>query len=351
MGSVTPLLALAEELKSRGEHEFLWLGTKTGPERALIAEWNIPLKPIFAGKLRRYFSLYNFLDPLKIFAGFCQALWILKKFKPDTIVAAGGFVAVPVVLAGAILKIPILVHQQDLEWGLANKIMRLFACWITINFEPTLKTLPRRFRRKARLVGNPVRFQIRELSASARDHSLLFQKFYLEPDLPVVLALGGGTGALRLNEIITEAMPYLYHFCQVLHLTGKEKKVKVPEGEWGARYHWQEFLTKEMTDTYNVADLVVTRAGIGTLSELAILGKPAIIVPMPKSHQEDNARYFSENKAAIVVDQEELTPYLLSEKIRELLLNSGEREILSANIKKFANPEAAQDISDLILKI
>lgn len=348
MGSVTPLLALVDELRQQGGHEFLWLGTRGGNERVLVEEWGVRFRPIFSGKLRRYFSWQNFTDIFRLGFGFLQAVFILREFKADRVLTAGGFVAVPVVLAARFLKIPVLIHQQDLKWGLANKLMRPLATWITVNYPPTLEELPERFKKRGHLVGNPVRHQISEIVKKLGDRELLFKKFNLEPNLLVLLVLGGGTGALRLNEIIAEAIPQLSKFCQVLHLTGKDKKVKVPSGEWESRYHWQEFLIKEMPDVYQVADLVISRAGTGTLTELSALGKPTIIVPMPQSHQEDNAKYFGDAKAAVVLDQTTLLPQTLVDIVRGLLASQEKREFLSVNIKKLVNPEAAKEIIRLI---
>jgi UDP-N-acetylglucosamine--N-acetylmuramyl-(pentapeptide) pyrophosphoryl-undecaprenol N-acetylglucosamine transferase len=348
LGSVTPLLAVVEELRQKGENQFLWIGTRKGPERLLVEKWGLSFSSIYAGKLRRYFSFKNFIDIFLVLLGFLQAIYFLKKFKPDRVLTAGSFVAVPVVWAARIFKIPILVHQQDLQWGLANKLMRPLATWITVNFDYILQRLPRRYRRRAYLIGNPVRQQIKQVLEEKKDQELLYKKFNLLEGIPVVLVLGGGTGALRLNELVAEAMPELYRFCQVIHLTGKDKRVKIPEGEWERYYHWQELLIEEMADVYRVAEIVVSRAGIGTLSELSILGKPTIIIPLPQSHQEINAQFFGENQAAIVLKQEELTPHLLAQAIRELLFDKNKQITLSIQIKKLANPEAAKEIVELI---
>ncbi|MDP3244541.1 MAG: UDP-N-acetylglucosamine--N-acetylmuramyl-(pentapeptide) pyrophosphoryl-undecaprenol N-acetylglucosamine transferase [bacterium] len=349
-GSVTALLALVDELRqANGNEEFLWVGTKGGSERLLVENWQVPFRSIFSGKLRRYFSWWNFIDPLFILIGFFQSIFILKKFKPDRVLTAGSFVAVPVVLASRLLKIPVLVHQQDLSWGLANRIMRPFAAWLTVNLEPSFKNLSRCLRKKAHLTGNPTRQQIKALLDNSKDRELILKKFSLESGVPVVLVLGGGTGAMRLNEIVAEAMPRLYAFCQVLHLTGKEKKINPPVGEWNSRYHWQESVF-DMSDAYNVADLVISRAGLGTLTELAVLGKVSLIVPIPGTHQEENAKYFVDRKAVIVLNQNELTTDLLSQTVKNALFNQEDREVLAANIGKIANLEAGKEIVDLIKK-
>ncbi|MEK7606691.1 MAG: UDP-N-acetylglucosamine--N-acetylmuramyl-(pentapeptide) pyrophosphoryl-undecaprenol N-acetylglucosamine transferase [Patescibacteria group bacterium] len=349
LGSVTPLLALAEEIKKQGRHEFLWLGTATGPEHLLVEEWGIRFRAIQSGKLRRYFSRRNFFDPLRIVIGFFQSMVLLARFRAGVVLTAGSFAAVPVVFAAAVLRIPILVHQQDLRWGLANKLMRPFARWVTVNFEENLAQMPVRLRGRAHVVGNPVREAIRSVAENGGDRALKYAKFNLDPAMPVFLALGGGTGAVALNEIVAAAVPGLASFCQIVHLTGKEKRVKPPEGEWSRVYHWQEFLTKEMPDVYSLADVVLTRAGLGTLSELAFLGKAAIIVPMPGTHQEENARHFGEKGGAMVIDQGKLTPEILTKVVRELIMSEGARERLSAKMHKLANPNAAEEMANLVL--
>src|SRR3989344_4178287 len=134
-GSVSPLLAIAEYIKTKQSNtEFLWLATKQGPEGHLVGKYNIPKRKIYSGKLRRYFSLKNFSDPFLIVAGFFQALAVIFKFKPQVIVAAGSFVAVPVVWAGWVLTVPAIIHQQDVKLGLANKLMAPFARAITVTF-------------------------------------------------------------------------------------------------------------------------------------------------------------------------------------------------------------------------
>lgn len=349
LGSVTPLLAAAEEFKKRGPHEFLWLGTSTGPERFLVEEWGICFRAIRSGKWRRYFSWRNLFDPFQIFFGCAQALWRIIRFHPDAVMTAGSFAAVPVAFAAALLRVPLFVHQQDLRWGIANRLMRPFARRITVNFDENFAALPPALRERAQIIGNPVREAIRNLASSPEDRPLKFSKFNLDSARPVLVALGGGTGAAALNDIVAQAVPALAEVCQILHLTGKEKRVKVPSGDWERSYHWQAFLTKEMADVFAVADLVITRAGLGTLTELAAIGKPIIIVPMPDTHQEENARYFADKGAAVLLDQKTLTPELLARVVREILASSEARKRLSEKIRALANPKAAEEMADVVI--
>lgn len=338
IGSVSPLIAIFEEIKKQQpKDEFLWLATRNGPELKLILGYQIPVKVIFAGKFRRYFSFKNFLDPFLVILGFFQAFFIILKFKPDAILSAGGFVSVPVVWAGWLLRKPALIHQQDVGMGLANKLMAPFAKIITVTFPRSLTDFPAE---KTVLTGNPVRPDI--LTGSKEEG---YKNFNLSPELPTILVIGGGTGAQRLNNIVIEALPELSSFCQMIHLTGGkiEKIVEHP------RYHGYDFLTEQLKDAYAVADLVISRAGMSVLTELAVLGKPAIIIPIPASHQEQNAIEFFKNNAALLVEEKNLTPAGFLEAIKELLADKVQLENLSRNIKKIMPADAAQKIVKMIL--
>src|SRR3989339_1004187 len=211
MGSVSPLLAIAEELKEKdASNEFLWLGTKNGPEKKFVKEAEILFRAIPSGKFRRYFSGWNFIDPFLIIAGFFSSLWIIFKFKPKIILSAGGFVGVPVIWAGWFLRVPSLIHQQDLRPGLANKLTAPFAKIITVAFSESLKYFT-----GATIVGNPFR-----KSLLMGDRARAKEIFKLHDDLPVLLILGGGTGALGLNKVAILAANELTNFCQVIHITG-----------------------------------------------------------------------------------------------------------------------------------
>jgi UDP-N-acetylglucosamine--N-acetylmuramyl-(pentapeptide) pyrophosphoryl-undecaprenol N-acetylglucosamine transferase len=343
-GSVAPLLAIVEKVKEGDlKTEFIFIGTKRGyPEREMIKNYGFKFFSVFSGKLRRYFSFKNFIDPALIIFGFFQSLFLFKKNKPDLIIGAGAYVSVPVILAGWFLKIPAIIHQQDIVPSLSNKILVPFVKKITVSFEKSLNDFPKN---KSVFIGNPVRGFILE-----GDRERAIKRFNLERSLPTLLVLGGGTGALFLNELIWQNIKKLTEFCQIIHLTGREKfkiknlKLKID------RYHPYEFLNEEIADAYAVADLVVSRAGMNVLSELAVLGKPTIIVPIPDSHQEANARYFQEKNAAVVLDQKGLTGEKISAEIKELINNSKKRKNLEENIKKIFPLDAAKKFAKEIME-
>ncbi|MBI5254250.1 UDP-N-acetylglucosamine--N-acetylmuramyl-(pentapeptide) pyrophosphoryl-undecaprenol N-acetylglucosamine transferase [Candidatus Falkowbacteria bacterium] len=338
MGSVSPLLAVAEQLKKEFLGcEMLWLGTKYGPEKLVVEKSNMLFRPICSGKLRRYFSLRNFVDPFKIFIGFCQAIGKIIKFKPDIILVAGSFVAVPVAAAGWLLRKKIVAHQQDILIGLANKLIFPMATRVTVSFEDLLKVCPMD---KGVFTGNP----IRSFLAKA-NKELAFEAFKLEKGLPVLLILGGGTGAQAINDFFVKISDRLTEFCQIIHICGAGKLV---ESTKNSRYHSTEFLTDQLADVYAAADLVITRAGLSTLTELAFLAKPTIIVPIPDSHQENNAAYFSKLNAAIYWKQKELDENEALAQIKSLLNNREELQRLSNNIKGFAVADAAERFVNVV---
>jgi len=340
-GSVTPLLAVANKIKEKQtKTEFLWIGTKHGPAGELVKANNIQFKAIFSGKLRRYFDWQNFTDPFLILIGFVQSLIIISRFKPAVIVSAGSFVSVPVIWAGWILRVPGLIHQMDLRPGLANKLMARFASRVTVTFEESVSDFQVS---QAVWTGNPIR---PEIFAGSKDGARKI--FNLEHYLPTVLVIGGGTGALRINEIIAQALPGLVKFCQIIHITGKDRRVTKAEP---ARYHCYEFLTADLKDALAAADLVVSRCGIGALTELSALNKPAILIPMPDSHQELNGQYFEEKKAGIVLDQKQLTPEHLVGYIKYLLTNRGVLNKLGQNIGKITKQNGAESIAREVLKL
>lgn len=340
MGSVSPLIAVYEKIKlSRPDAEFLFIGTKTGPEKVAVEGYKLPFKAVSSGRLRRYFTWQNFVDPFKIFWGFVQSFFIVLKFKPNCVMVAGGFVGVPVAWVSWMLGIPVLIHQQDIIPGLANKLMANIAKKITVSFEVSLKDF--QFS-KTVLTGNPVREEIFSCDVQkAREF------FNLKEDLPVLLVLGGGTGAQNINQLVEKSLAELLQFCQVIHITGKGKGINIEADN----YHQYEFLANEMPEALCAANLVVSRAGISTLSELVVLGKSTILIPIAQSHQVNNCQYFQKNNAVIALSEESLTPQLFTDAIKELLLDKPQRENLSRNIFKMMDKNGAQKVAELLLEI
>ena len=316
-GSAAPVIAVGEALR-RGwpKAEFLYVGTKSGPERFLVEDAGFPFVAIGAGRFRRYVTWRQAAEPVLAIAGLAQAGALVRAFRPDLAFGAGGFGTVAPLLVAAAARVPIAVHQQDVIPGLANRILAPFAALLTVALPETARA----FRRAATVVGNPVRRAILD-GDSARARA----GFRLDSEGPVVLVSGGGTGAARVNQVAFEAARELVADCSLVHLTGAGKRV---EGWSHARYHQREFLTREMADVLAVADVVVSRAGMSTLAEIGALRKAAILVPMPGSHQEANAASFGRRRAAVVLRQSALNSATLVSEVRALLGDPDRRRTL-----------------------
>lgn len=345
LGPVTPLLAIKEVVEEKYlATDFVWIGTKNGPEEELLQKQGLKFFAITSGKLRRYFSLFNIIDIFKIIIGFFQAFRILWKENPDMCISAGGFVSVPVHLAAWFLGIPTWIHSQDIVIGLSNKIMSPFARVITTSVEQNVRHFSRR---KTFWLGNPVR---EEILQGNKEQGL--KLFSLREDLPVVFATGGGTGSLRVNQMVVEATGHLSGFAQIIHLTGKERSQELAERAKKIFDYYQvhKFFTTEMKEAYAVSDIVVSRGGFGTLSEIAALGKVAIIIPKP-GHQVENVRFLEKNNAAILVNEITSDGLFLAKVIKQILGDSRKKEELAQNLQRLLPVAKKYDIIDLVEKL
>lgn len=331
-GSVTPLLALVSDFKNES-WEVAWIGTNNGIEKNLVINKKIPYYSIASGKFRRYFSIQNIIDPFFVLYAFFQSILLLSHLKPSLVMSAGGFVSVPVVWAAWCLRIPVIIHQQDIRPGLANRLMSACASIITVTFEKSLQD----YNSKAVWTGNPVRPEfINALSAQVDN----------KPALPMILILGGGTGSEAINKLVSSSLSVLTKHFVVIHSTGEEVSEKIQPI---INYQPHTFLeANAMAIAMKQSRLVITRAGLGTLTELAYLSKPAIIIPMPNSHQEDNAYYFQEKGAGIVLSQEACTPEIFIDTVITVVSDSAVLENLSESISTIIKPGAQEKILTLV---
>ncbi len=344
-GHIIPNIALIHELKAIYEKkineqlELLYIGSINGMEKKMIEELKVPFYGIHTGKLRRYFSLENFVDLFKIPVGFVQALIKLIKFKPRVVFCKGGYVCFPLVLAARVCGIPVILHESDVTPGLANRLSARFANTICISFEESRKLFPKK--KKIVLTGNPVR---RELMFGNKEDGLRFVDF--QEEKPIILFMGGSLGAEFINELVWENLDYLLMHYQVVHICGKGK-TKSPEELTKllnekrqknlARYRNFSFVQQELKDLYAVADLIVSRAGAITLSEIDFFAKPAILIPLPaggvsRGDQIENAKIFAKNHACAVMLQEEFSVENFLAEIKHLI-QSGHNPVRNSYLK------------------
>ena len=213
-GHVTPNIALLPRLKEL-QYDIHYIGSYNGIEKSLIEKQGVPYHGISSGKLRRYFSLQNFTDPFRVLKGFSEANKIIKDLKPDVIFSKGGFVSVPVVIAGKRNHVPVIIHESDMTPGLANKISIPSATKVCCNFPETLKALPED---KAVLTGSPIR---QELMTGDTEKARKFCGF--QEEKPVILIVGGSLGAAAVNQAVRKILPQLLEEFQIIHLCGKGK--------------------------------------------------------------------------------------------------------------------------------
>jgi len=302
-GPTLPLLALAEEIiQQKNDSIFLFLGSKGGPERQMVEQAGIAFEYIPSGKLRRYWSLRNFVDPIFILGGGIKGFVKLLSFRPQVIVSAGSFVSVPLAYMSWLLRIPHVILQMDVRPGLAHRLMAPVSRALATYFEKTANHFPKILLK--RNIGPVVRQGI--ITANA-DHAN--ERFGLDPEMPLILITGGGQGAAGLNNAV---MPLLKHWLinfQVVHLTGTEwgKNLEPEYSDFSHQhYHRLESVHQGMGDLLAKSEIVLTRAGMGIIGELAVLKKDSVLIPLPGTHQEENARLLQQNKAAVFVSQEHL---------------------------------------------
>ncbi|MBH41536.1 MAG: hypothetical protein CL685_02380 [Candidatus Magasanikbacteria bacterium] len=341
LGSVIPLLAIKEHIEQKYNNTtFFWCGTKRGIENDIVKKQHIPFFPLYCGKLRRYFSITTVLDGVGIIVGIAQSLYLLKKHAPDVCISAGGFVSFPLHVAAKILGIPTWVHQQDIHVGLANKLLAPFASCVTVSVSELQKKFPKK---EVCVLGNPVRKNI-----YTGDKNKAREIFRLQKNIPVVFVTGGGTGAIKLNEMIYDVLPQLIGKCQLVHLTGKNRGSKqvVNLKKQYSWYHPYEFLSENIHHLYAIADIVIFRGGFGTITELAALEKAAICIPKP-GHQEKNAAYFAEKKALITVS-ENTESQILVRHITNLLDSEKKRTSIGKALFQALSMTKKEDVESLL---
>lgn len=328
LGSVTPLLAVAE---NDGADDRLWIGTVSGPERQHVEKQKIPFVAIKAFRLRRFASIKTLLELPYLFTSYLKALSILKKFKPDVVLTAGSFTGVPVCLAARRLGIPYIVLQLDVTTGLANKLLFSRAARVIVphaTYKKKMRDL------QVEVCGIPVTETFTQKISKKK----------------TIVFLGGGTGSMWINNFVYRNLPVLLAEADVVHFQGSsERATHIPKAAKGytAVLHADR---EEMMRTLHRARIVISRAGMGTLAELSELKKATIIVPMPSSHQEKNAAFFSSHHAALLVHQSQGDDALLKE-IKNLLQNSELHQTLSDNIYSLLPHNASRCVQSIIRSV
>jgi UDP-N-acetylglucosamine--N-acetylmuramyl-(pentapeptide) pyrophosphoryl-undecaprenol N-acetylglucosamine transferase len=360
-GHIFPIIAIVQELKKiyRGDDlQLYFIGPKGEIPFSYLTEEGIKVKKILAGKFRRYFNPLSFLQNLidiffKIPVGIVQSFFYIFFLAPDLIFSKGGYGSLPVVLTGYLLGTPIIIHESDVVPGLVNRFLSKFAMEIFVSFPvEKIKYLPKE---KMIFVGNPIRLDI--LGIDKKDGSNFFS---IKSRKPVILILGGSQGSQRINEVVFDILNELLIDFEVIHQVGqnnfKEAEYFVEviiDKKLRENYHYYSFLDiKELSLALNLADLVISRAGSGSISEIAAVGKPSILVPLPESaqnHQLENAYLYAQRGACIVIEENNLTPHFLLEKLKYLFSHPSRLKEMAEKAQEFAKIRAGEIIAQYIV--
>jgi UDP-N-acetylglucosamine--N-acetylmuramyl-(pentapeptide) pyrophosphoryl-undecaprenol N-acetylglucosamine transferase len=359
-GHVFPLVAIIRELRriypktdQRVPLDFYYLGPKDDLGLILLRQEDLFVKTITSGKLRRYFAWENFTDVLfKIPFGFLQSLYFLLKIKPDLVFSKGGSGSIAVTYSAKLLRIPVFIHESDIVPGLSNQRTAKWAKKTFVSFEKTEYFNPQ----KTVLVGNPIRTEILD-----GDKKVAGEIFNLTFSKPIILIVGGSQGAEAINDFVLRILNVLLRDYELLHVTGRENFKEavaeaqvVIEKDLDKYYHPINFLDEEKTKhAYKAADIIISRAGSSAIFEIAAVGKPSILIPLPSAaadHQSKNAYAFFEAGACEVLEQQNLTSNFFMEKIQLLFLHQEKLDEMGKSALAFARPLAARAIAREILE-
>jgi len=362
-GHFYPLIAIAEAITDQVRERRLvtprlyYLGPTPFDAPALY-ENNLVYIHVPAGKVRRYFSFQNYLDVFVTIGGFFSALISLFRLYPDVLISKGSYASVPSVLAARVLGIPIIIHESDAKPGRANLMAARFAERIAISFPEAAAHFPKTVASKIARTGIPVR---KELLRVAKDGAREYLK--LESHVPTILVMGGSLGARRINDAVIAALPSLVAFANVIHQTGTAlytesagiAKVQLERNPNAERYHSFPYLSAlALREAAGIADVVVSRAGSGAITEISIWKKPAILIPIPESVSHDqraNAYAFARTGGAIVLEEANLTPHLLASEVKRIVTNPELAKRMSERGATFALPDAATILANEVLAI
>ncbi|MDQ6527795.1 undecaprenyldiphospho-muramoylpentapeptide beta-N-acetylglucosaminyltransferase [Flavobacterium sp. LHD-85] len=346
-GHIYPAIAIANELKLQfPDAEFLFVGAKDKMEMQKVPQAGYEIKGLWIAGLQRKLTLQNLMFPLKLASSLLESKRIIRKFKPDVVIGTGGFASGPLLQAAGSAGIPTVVQEQNSYPGITNKLLSKKANAICVAYQNLERFFPKE---KIVLTGNPVRQDLIDI-ASKRDEAIAF--YGLDPNKKTLLVLGGSLGARRINQLIEkELQNFLSQDVQVIWQCGKlyfedYKKYNQPNVKV------VDFIER-MDFVYAASDVIISRAGASSVSELCIVGKPVIFIPSPnvaEDHQTKNAQAIVDEKGAILLKESELDSQF-SIVFEALLKDFGKQKQLSDNIKKLAKPRATQDIVAEIVKL
>ena len=346
-GHIYPAIAIANELKSQYPNaDILFVGASDKMEMQKVPQAGYPIQGLWIAGLQRRLTLQNLLFPFKLFFSLIKAGWIVKSFKPDVVIGTGGFASGPLLQMAALFGIPTVVQEQNSYPGITNKMLAGKAKVICVAYENLERFFPKH---KIVLTGNPVR---QDLLTVGEKKSEALSHFKLDANKKTLLVLGGSLGARRINQLIEKELESI--LAQNIQVIWQCGKLYIDDYQ---KYNQKNVLVlafiERMDLVYAAADVVVSRAGASSVSELCIVGKPVIYIPSPnvaEDHQTKNAQAIVDKNAAILIREKDLESQFATQ-LKELLQNETLQNELSINSKKMAKPNATKDIVNQIIPL
>lgn len=362
-GHFYPIIAIAEAIadivreKHLVEPKLYYMAPTSFDEKALF-ENGITYIHIPAGKLRRYASLQNVTDMFLTLAGTIKAVFTLFRLYPDVVVGKGGYGSIPTILAARLLGIPVVIHESDAKPGRASLLAAKFAVKIAVSYDSAAAYFPTNVQNKIARTGIPIRKALMRVETEGAR-----QYLGLEQEIPTVFILGGSQGATSINEIVVSALLDLVSFANIIHQTGQANfkdvqtisQVVLTKNAHADRYHPINYLNEtSLQRATGVANVIVSRAGAGSIAEISLWKKPAILIPISESISHDqrtNAYAYARTGAAIVLEEENLTPHLLVSEIKRIIDNLELSKKMGASAEGFTDPDAARILASEVLAI
>ena len=367
-GHVMPAMATTRRLCEASGVEVVYVGSQSGIEREVAAQAGLPYHAITTGKLRRasrwwgLFTRANLADVVNVVRGLFQSRRLLRKLRPRVVLATGGFVTVPVVWAARLRRVPIVLHEQTVQFGLANRLCAPAATRIALANDLSYESMRPAWREKSTITGNPIRPEV-----LAGDRERGAERFGARGDLPTLLVTGGAQGSEVVNSSVRDALPRLLEIANVVHVSGAGKGLEttravlaeaaaaLPADHARGAYYVSEFVDgTELGDAYALADLVLGRSGAGTTNELAGVGRAAVLVPLVPTggdEQRKIARRFGEAGAAVIVPTDEMSGERLIAEVEPLITDAGRLAAMGAAARTLAPGDAAGRLADLVLEL
>ncbi len=346
-GHIYPAIAIANELKKRFPTAvFLFVGAKDRMEMEKVPQAGYSIKGLWISGLQRKLTLKNLMFPIKLISSLLKARGIVSKFKPHVVIGTGGFASGPLLKIASGRKIPCVLQEQNSYAGMTNKLLKDKVAKICVAYDGMDQFFPAE---KIIKTGNPVRDDLMSLDKPTPN---TYQFFDLDPSKPTLLILGGSLGARRVNQLIAEKLPFFETLdLQIIWQCGKLYYSAYKEHH-SNRVKVHAFLNK-MNYAYSVADIIISRAGAGSVSELCIVGKPVLFIPSPnvaEDHQTKNAQALETAQAAVLIKEQDLEN-TFEDVFTGIFQDKIKQQTLSGNIKKLARPDATSAIVDEIEKL